>query len=102
MIDYYKITIDVKYPERRVPMYAGRDYTAQCDVGEENILFVIDKTNEKEFLEYCELLEEKGYALHSENSLSGNIFKTYTSSEQLLHLIYRNNGTCSKRTQNGY
>lgn len=90
MDGYYDITIKIGYPDRLVPKYAGGEYTAQCDVGEDNLLFLIERTNDREFLEYCELLEEKGYSLHSENSLSGNIFKTYVSSEQMLHLIYRN------------
>ena len=83
MDGYYDITIKIGYPDRLVPKYAGGEYTAQCDVGEDNLLFLIERTNDREFLEYCELLEGKGYSLHSENSLSGNIFKTYVSSEQM-------------------
>ena len=76
MDGYYDITVEIGYADRLVPKYMGGEYTAQCDVGENNIAFIIERTNDREFLEYCELLEEKGYSLHSENRLSGNIFKT--------------------------
>ena len=88
---YYDITVEVEYPNRIVPTYTGGVYAAQCEIGDDNILFLIEKTNESEFLAYCALLEENGYTLHSENALNENIFKTYASKEQALHLIYIKN-----------
>ncbi|MBE6549956.1 MAG: hypothetical protein E7670_05965 [Ruminococcaceae bacterium] len=88
---YYEITVEVRKRDRLVPVYAGGAYTAQHHVGDDNILFLIENTNEKEFFAYCELLLENGYTLHSENSLSGNLFKTYAADERLLHIIYIKN-----------
>ena len=85
---YYDITVAVKEAGRLVPVYEGGSYTAQHHVGDDNILFLVENTNEKEFLAYCALLLANGYTLHSGNTLSGNVFKTYVADARLLHLIY--------------
>ena len=88
MDKYFEITVETGYSERLVPLYSGGRLSAQCEVGQDNVLLLIEDTCEAEYRAYCEKLLSMGYRLHTENSLAGNLFETYVSDDLLIHVIY--------------
>ncbi len=70
------------------PEFQGGSLVGTHDAGYGNLQLYYKDTTIDDYNKYCKTLEESGFKLFSENTLSDNVHKAYTSDEGMLYVYY--------------
>lgn len=76
------------YKAGAAPYLEGGENARIFDCDAEHQMVLLDGVEKAEFEAYITKLGGEGYALHSENDMNGNIFKTYTKGAVMLHTYW--------------
>ena len=84
-------TTNVKVGE--LPKFDGQSLGTAIDLGQGSKLYIMKNATQAKYVSYAADLEKAGYKLYTSNTISSNLFATYTTDKEIVNVSFLKNSS---------